>query len=752
MAEGDSWWDYLGSAIGSAVGEALKEVYEWTWANLPGNAETLGEELEDAGLTDNPTPEPGQDTWEEPEWEADTYIGSTIGRIGQVIGWLTMGEAFLEEDRERIRHWSVRGENVYPTDPDRVQGLFGRRADLEQYGRVIADKTGRYEDTGDAYYEAMTQAPSWASIRAGYMRGYLSDTQVIELLQEQGYHDIHKYLLNEQGEPMWDDSQTPSHFEGRDRGDRQLMEDLFWQLPGVGEVIRMETRDAFPREPGELPDDLRRTGDYQEWAEKYGTEIQAYEWSPGRDDGDDPWPILEALKQGDTSPGPQRGDDPEYGQWEKYGPPSFASYVLGAREEYSQTYEKMAQAMGIDPYLAMKHWEAHWQIPGWRMIRRVLWRSPWMTPEKFKAFLRWQDYPPKLLDPMVDASYRPLTRVDTRRMHLRGVFSFGRVFVSFLDHGYSPENAALMAQFTVTWNMERRYGDVIDATIDGYRDRALTKEQAMDRLTSFIFSEIPDSFPQAVRQRTNERQREAVMQAWHEARQMQREWLEERLDIAEAEREVETRRQYIETAKEQFTGWAWRARETQIYLTERGISSDRAHTLIERWQPERDREERLPSRSMLEEFLQRNILSASDFREYMSRKGYGEQVIGAILSAQEKLPTRSMLEEMFVDGIISEDMLREYLSKLGYQTGIIDRIVEAAKEQAEASKRRASVIALREAFAKGEATEDDLRSELEALNYSDKSIQIILRLARRDRQEYQEQQRRERQQEQESEE
>lgn len=735
------------------------------------------QDAQDRGTLDVNGPRGNTATWEEWEWEDDEYALTTVGQIGRVIGWITGGQAYIEDDRERIRHWSVRGESVYPTDPDRVANLFGSRRDLHAYGDLIADETGRFDDLPGAYHESNKNIPTWQTIRAAYLRGHITSSQVTQMLEGMGYHDRHLQFQASDGSPYVSSDQEPGGWGVFDRPDRTIMRELFQELPGIAEIIKMETRDAFPREPWEISQDLQAAGPYAKWKQHLGTGIDAYDWTPGAGEDGEPDPILDALKQSGASQEHQ-GDPlgqvqvPElwegpgspahtpqkpgiYHDWETYGPPSFAVYWMGGRNEYTRTYEKMAQALGLDPYLAMKEWESHWAIPGWRMIRRVLWRSPKVTPAVFKALLRWQDYPPGLLDPMVDASYRPLTRVDTRRMHLRGVFSFGRVFISFLDHGYSPENAALMSQFTVTWNMERRYSDVIDATMEAFQEKAITQAQAKQRLTDFIFSEIPGSpqdLPDGVRQRLSSAQQTAVLQAWREARGMQETWIDERLQIAAQVREIETRQEYLETAKQQYTGWAWRARETKLYLTERGFSPDRANALIDQWQPEREREERLPSRSMLEEFLERNLISVSDFREYMSRKGYGDAILDSIVATQEKLPTRSMLEEMYIDGIISESMLREYLSKLGYPTGTIDKLVEAVKEQAEESQRRANVITLREGFKKGEITESNLRDELEAADYSDKSVELIVRLAKRDREAYLQQQQQQEQQQQSGEE
>ncbi|GAH07018.1 unnamed protein product, partial [marine sediment metagenome] len=44
-----------------------------------------------------------------------------------------------------------------------------------------------------------------------------------------------------------------------------------------------------------------------------------------------------------------------------------------------------------------------------------------------------------------------LTRVDIRRMYKIGVITRAEVYESYLQHGYTDENAKRMTEFTVQW-------------------------------------------------------------------------------------------------------------------------------------------------------------------------------------------------------------------------------------------------------------------------------------------------------------
>ncbi len=106
---------------------------------------------------------------------------------------------------------------------------------------------------------------------------------------------------------------------------------------------------------------------------------------------------------------------------------------------------------GYNPEWAIRYWRAHWALPsvqqGFEMMHRGI-----IQPEMLQQLLRVLDIPRFWRESLTAMSYRTLTRVDIRRMHAMGVLNDEQVKRSYLDFGYSPENAQRMLDFTIRFN------------------------------------------------------------------------------------------------------------------------------------------------------------------------------------------------------------------------------------------------------------------------------------------------------------
>ncbi|GAJ00268.1 unnamed protein product, partial [marine sediment metagenome] len=89
--------------------------------------------------------------------------------------------------------------------------------------------------------------------------------------------------------------------------------------------------------------------------------------------------------------------------------------------------------------------------------------------------LRALDVMPFWRDKLIQIAYRRLTRVDIRRMYREGVLSESDVLESYLEHGYNPENAARMTEFTIKQTLATlskfTSGDIIKAFTNRMIDR-----------------------------------------------------------------------------------------------------------------------------------------------------------------------------------------------------------------------------------------------------------------------------------------
>ncbi len=121
---------------------------------------------------------------------------------------------------------------------------------------------------------------------------------------------------------------------------------------------------------------------------------------------------------------------------------------FGQYEDFPPDFAKYAAMKGLDEEWARRYWAAHWSLPspqqGFQMLHRGV-----IDEAELDMLMRAQDIMPFWRNKLLQIAYRPLTRVDVRRMYREGVLDEGEVFESYLDQGYSDENAERMAEFTV---------------------------------------------------------------------------------------------------------------------------------------------------------------------------------------------------------------------------------------------------------------------------------------------------------------
>jgi hypothetical protein len=128
--------------------------------------------------------------------------------------------------------------------------------------------------------------------------------------------------------------------------------------------------------------------------------------------------------------------------------------ALKLDSERPDFYLDMAKKVGLSEDFAKDYWASHWELPSVSAVMEFMHRrvktpeDKVFTQDDAYKFLEYADYSPQWRQMLIDISYQPLTRVDTRRMYGLGVLTYEELVGNFLDQGYSPENAARMAEFT----------------------------------------------------------------------------------------------------------------------------------------------------------------------------------------------------------------------------------------------------------------------------------------------------------------
>ncbi len=127
--------------------------------------------------------------------------------------------------------------------------------------------------------------------------------------------------------------------------------------------------------------------------------------------------------------------------------PEIAS-KFGQYEDFPAPLEDWGLKKGLSKEWSERYWAAHWSLPsstqGFSMLHRGV-----IDQSELNMLLRAQDVMPFWRDKLTQIAYRPLTRVDVRRMYKENVLDADGVYEAYLEHGYNQEKARKMTEYTV---------------------------------------------------------------------------------------------------------------------------------------------------------------------------------------------------------------------------------------------------------------------------------------------------------------
>lgn len=156
---------------------------------------------------------------------------------------------------------------------------------------------------------------------------------------------------------------------------------------------------------------------------------------------------------------------------------------FGQYDDFPPDFAKYAAMKGLDEDWAKRYWAAHWSLPspqqGFQMLHRgVIDRS------ELDMLLRASDVMPFWRDKLTQIAFRPLTRVDVRRMYKQGVLDERQVYESYLDQGYDETNAERMADFTIKQTLASLSKFTSSDIIKAFAGRMLNRADALSLLQS----------------------------------------------------------------------------------------------------------------------------------------------------------------------------------------------------------------------------------------------------------------------------
>lgn len=123
---------------------------------------------------------------------------------------------------------------------------------------------------------------------------------------------------------------------------------------------------------------------------------------------------------------------------------------FGQYEDLPSEFVEWVGKKGLSREWAERYWAAHWSLPspqqGFEMLHRGV-----IGEADLNMLMRALDIMPFWRDKLIQIAYRPLSRVDVRRMFALGVLDVSGVRKAYTDIGYNDYNADLMTQFTIRY-------------------------------------------------------------------------------------------------------------------------------------------------------------------------------------------------------------------------------------------------------------------------------------------------------------
>ena len=388
---------------------------------------------------------------------------------------------------------------------------------------------------------------------------------------------------------------------------------------------------------------------------------------------------------------------------------------------------EIAEQLGIPPEWSEKYWQAHWELPSLQQGFEMLHRGE-IDRDALLALFKAADLAPGYWQPMEAISFRPFTRVDTRRMHAFGILDAEGVKRSYLDIGYNEEKAQALTDFTIAYNDSTRkvektrerdlsksdiigmYNDgVIDALatrdyliklgysedeatvlidrediqemrrerkadianiIDQAKIKALTYEEAQDRLAALDLT----------RTETNKALADLARVSQTRTRTPSKSDLDQWLALG-----LLTSGDYAEELRT--LGFAERYVDLYVEATTAEEESD---LLAQEEKAARRREPRAVSKGNLDSLYQAEIIDVAGYTEGLTTLGYRERDIANLLEQQtlkleerqrdeierlergeeaaqvERLPSRSLLGKLYLKGLITIEAYQDGLTLLGF--------------------------------------------------------------------------------------
>lgn len=406
-----------------------------------------------------------------------------IVNAGTKETWLTSAQANMLFSRKKItEEWwdaiiaSEGYEEVIGTFLYKAQLPYPSIPDLILYSRYISNATDVWGELQEHYNIDPTDFKIWEwlgrqrltteQVHTAYRRGVISEGELPDYLARIGWDDYDRHTIKDIG---WLVPNAMLLVQGalqQERTKTDILSDI--SLADINPQYAQQYLDAILTKPSSidivnysLRKDpklsgidplLRKIGIHPDYFDIYKT--LAYQIPPVADI------ITMAVREAFS--------------------PAIAER-FGQYQDFPEPFAEWAAKKGLTEEWAKRYWAAHWSLPspsqGFEMLHRGI-----INEDELRLLMRALDIMPFWRNKLMDMSYRRLTRVDVRRMYREGVLDEREVLEAYTQHGYAPENAKRMTEFTIRQTLSVMAKFTSQDVVSAYTKQMISRSEARSLL------------------------------------------------------------------------------------------------------------------------------------------------------------------------------------------------------------------------------------------------------------------------------
>lgn len=284
----------------------------------------------------------------------------------------------------------------------------------------------------------------------------------------------------------------------------------------------------------------------------------------------------------------------------------------GYDSDFPPEFAEWMQKQGDEDDWARKYWRAHWDLPGLATVLDMLYRVAEFTTDDLDTYLRISDIPATWRDYIKQTAYRPLTRVDVRRMYGMGVLDQAAVKKSYLDLGYDETNATHMTEFTVRYETETDREATKADILSFYKVGSLTADEATTWLQAI-------GYPADLASYLVSREQMKAEQAFQD------------------QQKKHIRNLYIHA---ELTSTEASARLASI-----GVPAGEITSLLDQWQIDREAKVERPTRATLDKLFRQDVVTEGDYTAGLDALGYQQRYVDWYLDSILQIKTEEARKE-----------------------------------------------------------------------------------------------------------